>query len=377
MGFGIDWSSLLQAILFALFADLTAIVAAIIGPTYDNLLVPALSPGALYPTLVGTGANPANYLTQAAHFSSFVLADVVDPSATLFALAVAVAYLSKAVVARWAQALDGLLPRLVVAIIAANFTVPITGAVLSLGGALYPVLAGWDGGTWQHWANLAGWGEIAFSWDNGALAFILSLVEFGLVFALVLAVAVRDALLAVLIVVLPLLTLFWPLRPFSPLARRAWLLFGELVFLPCVLVIPLELAVASPTPVLLVGYLGAALASPYLLSLAGTHLVAFGVPGAGGTVQSGATRGVSSAPAAATAHVQPVAAAGRSAGPSGRAISGAVRVAGSAAAPTAAPFAAAELLGHGALHLLRHLPRSAERGTGPGGWGPIRGGRSR
>jgi hypothetical protein len=374
---GIDWSSLIRAILYALFADLTAIVAAIIGPMYDNLLVPELSPGALYPSLVGAGNDPANYLTVAAHFSTYLLANVVDPAATLLALGVAVAYLSKSLVARWAHLLDGLLPRLIVAVVAANFAVPIAGAILGLGGGLYPVLAGWDGGAWQQWVHLAGWGEISFSWDNGALAFVLSIVEFTLVFALVLAVGVRDALLAVLLVLLPVFTLFWPLRPFAILTRRAWLLFAELAFLPCVLVVPLELAVGSPNPVILVGYLGAALASPYLLSMAGTQLVAFGLPGAGGAVQSGVSRGISGAPAAATAHVQPVASAVRSSSDSGRAAAGAVRAAGSAAAPMAAPLAAAELIGHGAVRLLRHLPGVADRRNPARGWRPVRGGGSK
>ena len=374
---GIDWSTFLRAILFALFADLTAIVAAIIGPMYDNLLVPELRASSLYPSLAGSGAGPANYLSQATQFSTFVLANVVDPAATVLALAVGVAYLSKALLARWAQLLDGLLPRLVIAVVAANFVVPIAGAILGVGGALYPVISGWDGGAWQQWVHLAGWGEIEFSWDNGALAFILSLAEFMVVFALILAVGVRDALLAVLIVVLPLFTLFWPLRPFATLTRRAWLLFFELVFLPCLLVVPLELAVGSPNPILLLGYLGAAMASPYLLSLAGTQLVAFGFPSAGGTVQGGVARGLSGSPAAATAHLQPVTSALRSSGAAGRALSGAVRVAGSAAAPAAAPLAAAELIGHGAVRLLSHLPGVARRSSGTPGWPPIRGGRSK
>lgn len=374
---GIDWATLLEAILFALFADLTAIVAAVIGPTYNNLLVPSLSSGALYPPLLGTAGDSSNYLVLATHFSTYVLVDVVDPAAALFALAVAVAYLSKALLARWAQTLDGLLLRLVVALVAANFTVPIASAVLDVGGALYPVFAGWDGGSWRSWGNLAGWGEISFSWDNGALAFLLSLVEFALVFALVLAVGVRDALLAVLIVILPLLTLLWPLRPFSPLARRAWFLFLELAFLPCVLVVPLELAVGSPNPVLLVGFLGAAVASPYLLSLAGTHLVAFGFPGAGGTVQGSVARGLSSTPDAATTNVRPLGTVTRASerGPH-RAVAGAIggttRVAGSASGPAAAPLVAAELVGHGALGLVRHFrPGSLEK-VDPRPWDAIR-----
>jgi hypothetical protein len=372
--FGIDLGELIRTILFLLFAGLTAIIAAIIGPTYDNLLVPELSPGALYPPINAPGSDPNNFLATAAHFSTYLLANVVDPAITLVGVGIALAYLSKALVARWAAALDGLLPRLILAVIAANFTVPIAGAILGLAGGLYPVVADWDGGAWQHWVNLAGWGEISFSWDNGALAFVLSLVEFAAVFALVLAVGLRDALLAVLIVVLPILTLLWPFRPLSPLARRAWFLFGELAFLPCVLVIPLELAVNSPTPVLLVGYLAAAVGSPYLLSLAGTHLVAFGFPSGNATVQSGAQRGLAVAPRGAGASFGPTAETVRSQGPAGRAAWGATRVAGSAAAPAAAPLAVAEVLGHAGLHLARHVHREPTSSGPPSGWRPIRGG---
>jgi hypothetical protein len=366
--------NLIQSILFLLFAGLTAIVAAIIGPTYDNLLVPELSPGALYPPIGASGPGPNNFLATAAHFSTYLLANVVDPAITLVGVGLALVYLSKALVARWATALDSLLLRLIVAVIAANFTVPIAGAVLGVAGGLYPVVADWDGGAWQHWVNLAGFAQVSYSWDNGALAFVLSLVEFAAVFALVLAVGVRDALLAVLIVVLPILTLVWPFRPLSPLARRAWFLFGELAFLPCVLVIPLELAVNSPSPVLLVGYLAAAVGSPYLLSVAGTHLVAFGFPSGGASVQSGVQRGLAVAPQGAGASFGPAAETVRSQGAGGRAAFGASRVAGSAAAPAAAPLAVAEVLGHAGLHLARHLPRVRTRSGPPPGWRAIRGG---
>lgn len=369
---GLDLGNIVQTILFLLFADLTAIVAAIIGPTYDNLLVPELQPSALYPSIFASHPDPSNFLAPAAQFSSFTLANVVDPAMALLALTVAVAYLSKAVVSRWAYALEGLLPRLVIAVVGANFAVPIAGSILGVAGTLYPVMAGWDGGAWQQWSHLAGWGEIGFSWDNGAVAFVLSIVEFLTVFALLLAVGVRDALLAVLIVLLPIFTLLWPLRPLSGLARRAWFLFAELAFLPCVLVVPLELAVGSPTPVLLVAYLATAVASPYLISLAGTQLVAFGFPGSSSTLHSSAQRGLAIAPSGAAGYAGPAAAASRSAGAAGRALSGTARVAGSAAAPAAAPLAAAELLGHGALHLVRHLRSSEQAGGGPHGWGPIR-----
>ena len=208
------------------------------------------------------------------------------------------------------------------------------------------------------------------------------------VFALVLAIGIRDALLAVLLVVLPIFTLLWPLRPLAALARRAWLLFAELVFLPCVLVLPLELAVGSPNPVLLVGYLSAAIASPFLLSLAGTQLVSLGFPGAGATLGGGVARGSSSVSAGAVTRFRPLAESPRPGRSTGGTISGTVRAAGTAALPAAAPQATAELIGQGALHLLRHVTRNARTATGsapgpahrPSGaneWGPIRKGGAR
>lgn len=381
--FGLDLGSLIQALLFFLFAGLTVIVSAITGPTYDNLLVPELSPSALYPPLVLGRVDPANYLSAATDFSTYTLAQVVDPAIALVAVGIALLYFARAFVARWATTFDGLVPRLVIAVVVANFTVPIAGAILALGGGLYPVMAGWDGGAWQHWVLLAGPGEVTFSWDNGALAFVLSSVEFLLVFSLVLAIGLRDALLAVLVVLLPVFTLVWPFRPLAPLARRAWFLFVELTFLPCVLVVPLELAVGSPNPVLLVGYLGCALASPYLLSVAGTHLVAFGFPASGGAIGAGTQRGLAAAPAGLGQYAGPVGSTARSSGVVGPALAGAARSAGSAALPAAVPLAAAQLVGHGALHLVRHVrsahapgPGAGGGGPGPGRWPPVRDGRS-
>lgn len=356
----ISLSNLIRLILLLLFANFTALVAAVTGPTYDNLLIPELGRAALYPSLASAGAGPGDFLAPAARFSNFTITNLVDPAVTLIALGVALLYLAKPLAARWAATFDGLLPRLVLAVVAANFAVPIAGAVVELGSTTYPVFAGWDGGAWTHWVNLAGWGEYGFSWDNGAVAFVLSLVQFALVFGLVLAVGVRDAVLAVLLVLLPIVTLLWPLRPLAPLARRAWLLFVELVFLPCVLVVPLELAVGSPNPVMLVAYLGTAVASPYFLSLAGTQLVAFGFPGSGGTIHPGVQRGWSTASSAAAAPARPAATAATRSSPAvGRAFAGATRAAGSAAAPASFPLVAAELVGHGALHLVRHLSQNA------------------
>jgi hypothetical protein len=371
----IDWPTVLRTILFALFSALTAIVAAITGPTYDGLLVPMLQPGALYPALRPSGGGPGDFLSSAVQFSSFTLVNVVDPAIAVVGVGVALLYLARSFVSRWAETFSGLLPRLVIAVIVANFTLPIAGAVLGIAGALYPVFAGWNGGAWQHWVNLGGFGELSFSWDNGALALILSIAEFLAVFALVLAVGIRDALLSVLLVLLPLFTLLWPLRPLSSIPRRAWLLFFELAFLPCVLVVPLQLAVGTNNPVLLVGYLGVALASPYLLSVAGTHLVAFGFPSSGGTVSGGLQRGLGSTSSGAASMASPAANAAATTGASGRAFAGAVRTAGTAGFPAAAPLAAGTVLGHSALHLLRHLPHTDLDGVGP--WPPMRGGGGR
>ncbi|MCI4365363.1 MAG: hypothetical protein L3K10_04795 [Thermoplasmata archaeon] len=367
---GLDWPTTVRAILFALFAVLTAVVSAVTGPTYDNLLVPMLRPAALYPSLSGAPTGSGDYLTAAVQFSAYLLVQVVDPLVTLVAAGVALLFLARSVVSRWAESLSGLLPRLVVAVLVANFTLPITGGILGLAGSLYPVLADWNGAAWTQWVHLAGFGQFAFSWDNGALALILSVVEFLAVFGLVLAIGLRDALLSVLIVLLPIFTLLWPLRPVSAIPRRAWLLFIELAFLPCILVVPLQLAVGSSSPVLLVGYLGVALASPFLLSVAGTHLVAFGFPASGGTISGGVQRGLATTSSSASAIAGPSAGAAASGGAGGRALAGATRAAGTASLPAAAPLAAGAVLGHTALHLLRHLPHGDRSGVGP--WPPMR-----
>jgi hypothetical protein len=367
----VNLGQVIQQILFALFAGLTAIVAAVTGPTYDNLLVPELASSALYPAVPGPTGDPANFLALASRFSEFTLGAIVDPAIALIALGVAAVYLLRAVSSRWGARLDGLLPRLLIAVLAANFTVPIAGAVLGLGGALYPVIAGWDRGQWQHWVNLAGYGELRYSWDNGAVAFVLSIAEFLLVMALVFAVAMRDALLAVLLVLLPIFTLLWPFGVLAPIARRAWTLFIELVFLPCVLVVPLELAVGSPSAFLLLAFLACALASPFLITSSGAHLGAIGFPGGGATVGAGLQRGLSSSSSGVAGYVAPVANAGRSTGALGLALGGAARAAGSASAPAAAPLAVAHLVGHGGLHLVRHMGGS--HGP-PGPWPPVRGG---
>jgi hypothetical protein len=361
----------IQAILFALFSVLVATMSAIIGPTYDQLFVPEMYTSALYPSLTGG----SNYLSAASDFSAYTLVNLVDPAIALVAIGVAVLYLFRSFVARWSREVEGLIPRLILAVVAANFTVPIAGAILGLGAGVYPIISGWDQGAWQEWFHLAGPGQTVFAWDNGALAFVLTFVEFALVLGLVLAVGLRDALLGVLIVLLPIFTLLWPFRPLAPLARRAWLLFVELVFLPCVMVVPLELAVGSPSIVLLVGYLGCALASPFLLSMAGTHLSAFGFPGAGTVISAGSQRGLASAPSAATSYAAPVTSASKGAGSAGTALSATARSAGTASAPAAAPLAAAQIAGHGAVHLFRHLHPKPESPRASDNWPPGWGGR--
>ncbi|MFZ1023667.1 MAG: hypothetical protein WAN87_05990 [Thermoplasmata archaeon] len=360
-----DLGSILQGILFALFALLSATLAAITGPTYDNLLVPELSSSALYPVLSSSTSSGTSFLTRAAEFSTYLLENLVDPAIALLAIGVALVYLARPFVGRWTGSPEPLLGRLVVAVVLANFTVPVAGALLSLAGAAYPTIAGFDGGAWQHWVNLAGYGELSFSWDNGALTFVLSFVLFVLVFLLTLAIALRDAMLGVLLVLLPVFTLVWPFRPLSTLARRGWLLFVELAFLPCVTVIPLELAVGSPTILLLVGYLAVAVASPFLLSLAGTNLTAFGFPGATGIAASASQRGLGSTSSAGGSYFNAAAEHLRGVRP-GAGAAAAVQRLGQTAPPMTAPLLVADFLGRGTTHLIQHLRTSGTRNLARG-----------
>jgi hypothetical protein len=367
----------MQALLFALFAALTAVLTDVVGATYNNLLVPELDTSSLYPSL-GAGGGTA-YLHLAATLSTFVLTGIVDPAIGLVGLAVGIAYLGRAFLGRWGAGVEPLLARLVLAVLVANFSLPIAGALLDLAGATYPVIAGFDGGAWRSWTALAGYGSVSFSWDNGALAFVVTFALFSVVLLLAAAVALRDALLAVLLVLLPLFTLLWPIPTFAPLARRAWLMFGELAFLPCVLIIPLELAVGSSSVLLLLGYLVAALATPSLVSLAGAQLTQAGFPSAGGVVANGVQRGLGVASLAVGSFLGPVGALAKGSSTTGQLLGSTGRALGGSSFPAAAPLVAADVLGRGAAHLVGHLrggpSRSDRFGSVPGrGAGGARGG---
>jgi hypothetical protein len=63
---GASVSEVVQAVLFALFASLTGILWAVTLPTYNDLLVPELLPGAAYPPLFGPGSGASSsFLTLA------------------------------------------------------------------------------------------------------------------------------------------------------------------------------------------------------------------------------------------------------------------------------------------------------------------------
>lgn len=360
-----DLGTIVQVVLFLLFAAVTSALNAVIGPTYDNLLVPELGTAVLYPTLPPFGA-PSGFLGEAASFSGYLLANLVDPAIGLVALIVGLLYLGRAVVGTLHDRLEATVPKLILAVVLANFTVPIAGGLLAIGGAAFPVIAGFDGGAWEHWQNLAGVVEGKFTWDNGALAFVLDFALFSLVLLLAIAVAVRDALLAVLLVLLPILTLLWPVPALAPLTRRGWTLFGELTFLPCVLVIPLELAVGSPSILLLLGFLVVALGSPSLVSLGSASLTQLGMPSGGAAVTGGIQRGLSVGALTIGGMLRPRPAAG--AGPSAAtaALGQAAQLAARAPLPAAAPLLGAELVGRGATHLVRHLRQRLPSVSGGG-----------
>lgn len=348
-----------QALLFAIFGLLTAALAGVIGPTYDHLVVPEMQSSQLYPSLTNATSGGPNYLVHAAHFSSYLLVSVVDPLIAIVAVGLGLVYLSRSLWSRSGPWAEGLIARFVIAVVLANFALPLAGGILDLSGAVYPVVAGWDGGAWQHWVNLAGYGEFRFSWGNGALTFVLAFVQFAVVLLLALMIGLRDATLAVLLVLLPLFTLVWPLQPLSTLARRAWLLFGELAFLPCVTVVPLELAVGSPNVILLVAYLTLALSSPYLLSVAGHHLPSLGFPSAGPALTGAVERGMIGASRASSATFGGFGSA--SGGTAvGQAASGVARTAGAAAFPGAAPALVAEAIGRGGTHLVQEVRKASK-----------------
>jgi hypothetical protein len=359
----VDPSSIVHGWLFLLFGLLTGALDVVIVPTYNDLLVPLLQPAALFPPLGAAGGG--GFFATAASMSAFVLGTVVDPAIALVAVAIGLLYLVRA---SWGPIahLTNLLPRFVLAVVLANFSLPIAGALFGLAGAVYPVLGSFDGGAWQSWANLGGLGFFGYSWDNGALAFVLAFVLFSLVLLLVLLIAVRNALLGVLLVLLPLFTILWPIPTLAPLARRAWLWFAELSFLPCIVIIPLELAVGCPSDVLLVGYLAVALGSPALLALAAGSLTSAGIPSASGVLGGGVQRGLSALSVGVAAGAKPLVGALPAHGASGRLARG-LGEAVDRPFPAALPAAAGTVLGHGADHLLRHI---RSRSRGPAG-GPI------
>jgi len=347
-----------QALLFAIFSALTVLLDAILGPTYEGLLVPALAPAALYPTL-GVGGS-SGFFGEAAGLSTYVVANLVDPAVPLLAMGIGIVYLARSVVPELAHRAHALLPRVVLAVVLANFSLPVEAAVLGLAGAGYPVLAGYDDGAWQHWSALAGTGFLRFSWDNGVLALVLLLAA---------AVALRDALLAVLVVLLPLFTLVYPIPALAPLARRGWILFGQLAFLPWVIVVPLELAVGSGSALLLVGFLTVALTAPGLLAIAGSQVTQLGFPPAGAALSSGIQRGLAGASSSAGAVLPSV---GSRAVPSvPAAVGAAVRSATAAPFPASLPLFASHLTGHATTRLFQHIPGLGELSGGGGRFPPV------
>ncbi|MGI0054532.1 MAG: hypothetical protein ACREB9_01075 [Thermoplasmata archaeon] len=351
-----DLGSILQLILFGAFGIVTAALTLGLAPTYNNLVVPELAPAQLYPPLSDPGSGAPTYLAQAAHFSNYLLVNIVDPAVALVAVGLGLIFLSRAVWTHSGLWTEGLFARFVIAIVLANFAVPLAGGILDLGAATYPTVAGWDGGAWQSWTNLAGTGEFAFSSQNGALTFVLAFVQFSIVILLAIVIGLRDATLAMLLVLLPIFTLVWPIRPLSVLARRGWLLFVELAFLPCILVIPLELAVGSPSVILLVAYLTLALASPYFLSISGTHLTQIGFPSAGSALSGGVERGMAAGARTVSSGLGGLATpAGGGGGAIGGAIAGGARAVGSSSLAGAGPLAVADAIGRGTGHLARHI----------------------
>ncbi|MCI4352152.1 MAG: hypothetical protein L3K14_02020 [Thermoplasmata archaeon] len=353
----INWNVLIQAILFGLFTAGTAVLNVVLQPTYDSLVVPELSLPSLFPSIAHPGAS-AGFLSTAVQFSEFLLSNLVDPAIALVLVALGGLYLFRSFSARMGAGLDPLLPRLVIALLGANFTVPLAAAALELAGSVFRLISSFDGGAWRHWTNLVPAGGILFSWDNGVLAFVVTFALFALVLALAALVALRDALIAVLLVLLPIFTLLWALPPLASLARRGWTLLVELAFLPAVILIPLELAVGAPTVLLVLGYLAIAVGSPYLISISRAQLGGMGFPSAGGALTGGLQRGLAvaslSAQGSANALAPGASATGRAA-QVGAAVRGVASHLGKGPLPAGVALSAGHLVSQGSRQLLQHI----------------------
>lgn len=288
-----NYGPIVQAILFALFGALTAAVAVVTAPTYDNLFVPEMSPASAFASWTG-----GNVFAAAVDLSNTLLTELVDPLAVLVIAAVGFLYMVRSVYP--SPKLTGLAPKLLFALLVANLVIPLTSVVWQLAGGVYPVFYEYGGGAWRSYSNLVGPGAVDLSWDNGVLGLVVSWILFGLVLLLAFLIAFRGALVAVLLVVLPPLTLLYPLPGARAIARRAWILFVEMAFLPCFVVIPLVLAVGSGSVLVTLGLFAVALAMPQILSSSGTAISHAGFPNTSFTVAGGLTQGAGTAQETAT-----------------------------------------------------------------------------
>jgi hypothetical protein len=369
----IDWNVLIQAILFGLFAAGTAVLNLVIQPMYDNLVVPELSSPSLYPSIAHAGAG-AGFLGAAVPFSQFMLDNLVDPAVAVVLVGTAGLYLLRSFSARFGGRLESLLPRFVVALIGANFTLPLAASALDIGGATFRLVASFDSGAWRHWSNLVPAGGTTFAWDNGVLAFVVSFALFAMVLALAVVVALRDAMIAVLLVLLPIFTLLWSLPPLAALARRGWTLLVEMAFLPAVMLIPLELAVGSPSVLLLLAYLSIAVGSPYLISISRAQLGGLGFPSAGGALTGGLQRGLALATLTTQSSVgaaTPGASAMGRAAQVGSAMRSFAGHLGKAPLPGGLALGVGHLAAQGSRHLVQQL-RHFQNGQPPRGGHPSR-----
>ncbi len=372
MGLGV----IIKALLFALFGGLSAVVSLVVEPTYGGLFVPEMAPQAVFSSWSSPGI-----FAQAEAFSGYLLVNLVDPLAVLVIVGVGLLYLLRAALPSLARRWPDLAPRLVLGVLLANLAVPLAGAIFTFGSAVYPIFYNYGGGAWQNYYNLVGPAGLNIAWDNGLLALIGEIALLLLTLMLTYLVALRDALIGVLVVLLPLFTLLWPWPFAASLARRAWRLFVEMVFLPCFLIVPLALAVGSHSVVLVLALFGVALGMPALLASAGSGLAgALGAPAPSGLIVGG----LSQAPRAPTEaggswlqHGARSFRASRSAGAGTR---------GGAAARLTAPWPSATMgpasavvwgVGEGIGALARHLGSAASSsrqytagGRGGGGTSP-------
>lgn len=279
-------------LLFAIFNIFAWVTA---QQTYDNLFIPEMKPYNLFPSLLN--GNQKNLFSASASLSNYILINIIDPILIILLLIIGFIYLGKVFLPSWNEKFRELIPRFVIATVVANFTVYISGIILEFGLATYIVLYGYGDKNWQHFGKLyplfvTPWG------NNSLLEFILKVVVIFTIVTLSMVIAIRTSLIAVLIVLLPIGSIMWIFPQTRQYAKKIWVIFIEMVFLPFFVLIPLILATSINDTdtygfLLTTGMLLIAAGMPYFISNYGGSIAHMGMDKVSSFINYGLSTGMS------------------------------------------------------------------------------------